>query len=76
MKSRFQRELSGELGTFWQRQAEAELERVKVLPSVFKSVVFPFGVPIFALNGDNIKSILSIIYTNIRGRNCVHYAAI
>lgn len=29
MKSRFQRELSGELGTFWQRQAEAELEKVK-----------------------------------------------
>ena len=29
MKSRFQRELSGELGAYWQRQAEAELERVK-----------------------------------------------
>ena len=29
MKTRFQRELSGELGTFWQRQAEAELEQVK-----------------------------------------------
>ena len=27
--TRFQRELSGELGAFWQRQAEAELERVK-----------------------------------------------
>ena len=29
MKTRFQRELSGELGAYWQRQAEAELERVK-----------------------------------------------
>ena len=29
MKTRFQRELSGDLGAFWQRQAEAELERVK-----------------------------------------------
>ena len=29
MKTRFQRELSGELGVYWQRQAEAELERVK-----------------------------------------------
>ena len=28
--TRFQRELSGELGAYWQRQAEAELERVKV----------------------------------------------
>lgn len=29
MKTRFQRELSGELGAFWQRQAEAELAKVK-----------------------------------------------
>ena len=29
MKTRFQRELSGELGAYWQRQAEAELKRVK-----------------------------------------------
>lgn len=29
MKTRFQRELSGDLGAFWQQQAEAELERVK-----------------------------------------------
>ena len=29
MKTRFQRELRGDLGAFWQRQAEAELERVK-----------------------------------------------
>lgn len=29
MKTRFQRELSGDLGAFWQWQAEAELERVK-----------------------------------------------
>ena len=29
MMTRFQRELSGELGAYWQRQAEAELERVK-----------------------------------------------
>lgn len=29
MKTRFQRELSGDLGAFWQRQAETELERVK-----------------------------------------------
>ena len=29
MKTKFQRELSGDLGAFWQRQAEAELERVK-----------------------------------------------
>ena len=29
MKSRFQRELSGELGAYWQRQAEAELAKVK-----------------------------------------------
>lgn len=29
MKTRFQRELSGELGAYWQRQAESELERVK-----------------------------------------------
>lgn len=27
--TRFQRELSGELGAFWQRQAEAELAKVK-----------------------------------------------
>lgn len=27
--TRFQRELSGNLGAFWQRQAEVELERVK-----------------------------------------------
>ena len=27
--TRFQQELSGSLGDFWQRQAEAELERVK-----------------------------------------------
>ena len=29
MKTRFQRELSGELGAYWQRQAEADLERIK-----------------------------------------------
>ena len=29
MKTRFLRELSGELGAYWQRQAEVELERVK-----------------------------------------------
>ena len=29
MKTRFQRELSGDLGAFWQRQAEAELVKVK-----------------------------------------------
>ncbi|MCM1236520.1 MAG: hypothetical protein NC489_41100 [Ruminococcus flavefaciens] len=29
MKTRFQRELSGELGAFWQQQAEAELAKVK-----------------------------------------------
>lgn len=29
MKTRFQRELSGELGAFWQKQAEAELAKVK-----------------------------------------------
>ena len=29
MKTRFQREMRGDLGAFWQRQAEAELERVK-----------------------------------------------
>ena len=29
MKTRFQRELCGNLGAFWQRQAKAELERVK-----------------------------------------------
>ena len=28
MMTRFQRELSGELGAYWKRQAEAELERV------------------------------------------------
>ena len=29
MKTRFQRELCGDLGAFWQKQAKAELERVK-----------------------------------------------
>jgi len=29
MKTRFMRELNGDLGAFWQQQAEAELERVK-----------------------------------------------
>ena len=29
MRTRFQRELSGELGAYWQRQAEAELAKVK-----------------------------------------------
>ena len=29
MMTRFQRELSGDLGAYWQRQAEAELERIK-----------------------------------------------
>ena len=29
MMTRFQRELNGDLGAYWQRQAEAELERVK-----------------------------------------------
>lgn len=29
MKTRFQRELSGDLGAFWQRQAETELAKVK-----------------------------------------------
>ncbi|RKI71773.1 hypothetical protein D7V91_00135 [bacterium 1xD42-67] len=29
MTTRFQRELSGELGAYWQRQAEAELAKVK-----------------------------------------------
>ena len=29
MKTRFQRELSGDLGAFWQRQTETELAKVK-----------------------------------------------
>ena len=33
----------------------------------------PFGVPIFALNGDNSKIIRNVIYTNSWCKNCVDY---
>lgn len=56
MKSRFEKELSGELGDFWKKHAEEEIEKMRGLVEVRGIIIDENGAASWSSNGSYLPS--------------------